>query len=100
MSEPVRVCVSACVCVCARPHGGVGPAGRLGGGQRYGQQVGLGGEDVVVDVEGQLALLREQQVQVLEHLGQEEGVHAAGGGGELGVSVHPVSILSSIHLNL
>lgn len=52
--------------------------GPPGGGQRHGQQVGLGGEDVVVHVNGQLALLREQQVEVLEHLGQEEGVHPAG----------------------
>lgn len=35
----------------------------------------LGGEDVVVDVDGELALLRKEQVEVFEHLGQEEGVH-------------------------
>lgn len=51
------------------------------GGQRHRQQVGLGGEDVVVHVDGQLALLREQQVEVLEHLGQEKGVHPVPGVG-------------------
>lgn len=49
-------------------HRAVPLTGRLSDGQGHGQQVSLGGEDVVVDVEGQLALLREQQVQVLKHL--------------------------------
>lgn len=43
--------------------------------------MGLGGEDVVVHVDGKLALLREQQVEVLEHLGQEKGVHPVQGVG-------------------
>lgn len=37
----------------------------------------LGGEDVVVDIDGKLALLREQQVEVFKHLGQEKRVHPA-----------------------
>lgn len=43
--------------------------------------MGLGSEDVVVHVNGQLVLLGEQQVEVLEHLGQEEGVHPVQGVG-------------------
>lgn len=45
------------------------------GGQGDGQQVGLCREDVVVDIEEKLLLLREQQVQILKHLRQEERVH-------------------------
>lgn len=35
----------------------------------------LGGEDVVIDVDGELAFLRKEQVEVFEHLSQKEGIH-------------------------
>lgn len=35
----------------------------------------LGGEDIVIDIKRQMTLLREEQIEVLEHLSQEEGVH-------------------------
>lgn len=57
------------------PHRVVPRAGSLGGGQGHREQVGLSGEDVVINVQRQLALLREQQVQVLKHLRQEERIH-------------------------
>ena len=66
-------------CVCFEGGGGsyrmVPLAGKLGGGQRHRKQVGLSGEDVVINVQRQLALLREQQVKVLKHLCQEERIH-------------------------
>lgn len=37
--------------------------------------MGLSGEDVVVDIKRQVPLFREEQIEVLEHLSQEEGVH-------------------------
>ncbi len=49
--------------------------GRLSGGQRYREEVSFCGEDVIINIDGQLALLRKQQVQVFKHLSQKEGVH-------------------------
>lgn len=46
--------------------------GGLGGGERHREKVSLCGEDVVINIDGQLALFRKQQVQVLEHLSQKE----------------------------
>lgn len=37
--------------------------------------MGLSGKDIVIDIERQMPLLGEEQIKVLEHLSQEEGVH-------------------------
>lgn len=47
----------------------------LGGGERDGEKVSLCSEDVVININGHLALLRKQQVQVFKHLCQKERVH-------------------------
>lgn len=39
------------------------------------EQMSLGGEDIVIDIKRQMTLLREEQIEVLKHLSQEEGVH-------------------------
>lgn len=49
--------------------------GRLGIRQRDWEQMSLSGEDIVIDIERQMTLLREEQIEVLKHLSQEEGVH-------------------------
>lgn len=37
--------------------------------------MGLSGEDVVINIKRQMPLFREEQIEVLKHLSQEEGVH-------------------------
>lgn len=64
-------------------HCDVALAGRLGGGERDREEMSLRGEDVVINVNGQLALIRKQQVQVFKHLCQKKGVHPAKTHGEL-----------------
>ena len=56
-------------------HRNVSFTGRLGDRERDREEVSLCGEDVVINVDWQLALLRKQQVEVFKHLCQEEGVH-------------------------
>lgn len=58
------------MCLCS--HCIVALTGWLGGGERHGEKVCLRGKDVVVNINGQLCLLRKQQVQVFKHLRQKE----------------------------
>lgn len=39
----------------------------------------LSGEDVIINVNGKLTLLRKEQVEVFEHLSQKEGIHPGQG---------------------
>lgn len=49
--------------------------GGFGGRQRNGEKVSFSGEDVFINVNGKLAFLRKQQVEVFKHLSQKEGIH-------------------------
>ncbi len=48
----------------------------LDSGQSQGEQMGLGGEEVIINGYGEVLWLSEEEIQVLEGLRQEEGIHA------------------------
>lgn len=70
------ICNRCCDCdITSTTYRTVAVAGWLGGGQRHGEKMSLSGEDVVVNINGKLAFLRKEQVEVFEHLSQKERVH-------------------------
>ena len=57
----------------------------LGGGGPDGESVGLRVEDILVQIE-QLHVVREEQIEVLQGLTQEEALHLVSGRGVLDVT--------------
>ena len=60
-------------------HRGIGVVvSGVDGGEGEWEEVGLRGEDKVIHVQHHVLLLRKEQVEVLEGLSQDKGVHPAG----------------------